>query len=149
MIVSAGSVLTGTVSLGAGWVEVVGDRVVDLGSGPSPRPVDLDLPGATVTPGFVDMHVHGGGGGAFPEATASAVASTVTLHRRHGTTAMMASLVSEHPATLPHQVTALADHVDVVVGDLVVGIADDVEIRGAGNGEQAHARTVGQPSDTA
>lgn len=112
MIVSAGSVLTGTASLGAGWVEVVGDRVVDLGSGPAPRPVDLDLPGATVAPGFVDMHVHGGGGGAFPEATASAVASTVTLHRRHGTTAMMASLVSEHPATLLHQVTALADHVE-------------------------------------
>ena len=112
MIISAGSLLTGTVSLGAGWVEVIGDRVVDLGSGPAPRPADLDLPDATITPGFVDMHVHGGGGGAFPEATASAVAASVGLHRRHGTTTMMASLVSAHPVELLHQVTELAEHVE-------------------------------------
>ncbi|KAB7745398.1 N-acetylglucosamine-6-phosphate deacetylase [Nostocoides sp. F2B08] len=117
MIIGAGSLLTGTASLGAGWVEVAGDRVVALGSGLAPGPVDLDLSSATITPGFVDMHVHGGGGGAFPEATASAVAAAVGLHRRHGTTAMMASLVSEHPATLLHQVTTLADHVES--GDLL------------------------------
>lgn len=112
MIVTAGSVLTGTASLGPGWVEVDGARVLALGSGPAPRPADLDLPDATITPGFVDMHVHGGGGGAFPEATASAVAASVGLHRRHGTTAMMASLVSAHPADLIHQVTVLAGHVE-------------------------------------
>ncbi|GAA1436487.1 N-acetylglucosamine-6-phosphate deacetylase [Mycobacterium cookii] len=111
MLLSAGTVLTGASMLGAGWVEIESGRVVGLGSGLAPRPVDLDLDEAVVAPGFVDMHVHGGGGGAFFEGTARAVEATVALHRRHGTTAMVASLVSAQPEDLARQVSLLADHV--------------------------------------
>ena len=48
-----------------GWLEVTGDRIVAAGRGPAPRPADLDLGDHTVVPGFVDIHCHGGGGGAF------------------------------------------------------------------------------------
>ena len=111
MLLTAGTVLTGGSSLGAGWVEIASGRVVGVGSGTPARPADLDLGGAIVAPGFVDMHVHGGGGGAFFEATDEAVAATLALHRRHGTTAMMASLVADQPEALVRQVSALADHV--------------------------------------
>ncbi|MEO5662077.1 MAG: N-acetylglucosamine-6-phosphate deacetylase [Nocardioides sp.] len=112
MLLSAGSVLTGTSSLGAGWVEIESGLVVGVGSGTPARPVDVDLADAVIAPGFVDMHVHGGGGAAFFEATDDAVAASLALHRRHGTTAMVASLVSDHQQTLLQQVGALAGHVE-------------------------------------
>lgn len=117
MILTAGTVLTGASSLGAGWVEIESGRIVGVGSGTPARPADLGLGEAVIIPGFVDMHVHGGGGGAFLEATDEAVAAALTLHRQHGTTAMMASLVSAHPGELLDQVRRLAEHVES--GDLL------------------------------
>ena len=117
MILTAGTVLTGASSLGAGWVEIASDRIVGVGSGTPARPADLDLGDAIVAPGFVDMHVHGGGGGAFFEATDESVDAALALHRRHGTTAMMASLVSDQPEALARQVSDLADRVEA--GDLL------------------------------
>lgn len=117
MIITAGAVLTGTSTLGPGWVEVDGGRIVALGSGASPRPADpargdMGLGDATLAPGFVDMHVHGGGGGSFPEATSAAVERSVAVHRLHGTTGMVASLVSARPDALLRQVRALAEEVE-------------------------------------
>jgi N-acetylglucosamine-6-phosphate deacetylase len=112
MILTAGTVLTGASSLGAGWVEVEAGGVTAVGAGFPPRPADLDLGEVVITPGFVDMHVHGGGGAAFFEATDAAVAASLALHRRHGTTTMMASLVSAHPAELLGQVRRLVEPVE-------------------------------------
>jgi N-acetylglucosamine-6-phosphate deacetylase len=117
VIITAGTVLTGASSLGAGWVELEAGRVVAAGSGAPARPADLDLGDAVITPGLVDMHVHGGGGGAFFEASDEAVAASLALHRRHGTTSTMASLVSDHHEVLLGQVRALAGHVER--GDLL------------------------------
>jgi N-acetylglucosamine-6-phosphate deacetylase len=117
MILTAATVLTGDHSHSPGWVEVDHGVVVGVGSGAPPGPADLALGDAVLTPGFVDMHVHGGGGGAFFEATDEAVTASVTLHRRFGTTSMIASLVSDHHDVLVAQVRALADHVEA--GELI------------------------------
>lgn len=61
-----------------------------------------------MVPGFVDTHVHGGGGSDFSAATTDGTAAAVELHRRHGTTTLIASLVSAAPAELLHQVEVLA-----------------------------------------
>lgn len=51
--------------------------------------------GALITPGFVDIHCHGGGGFAFPDNFKPEEIETATsTHQRGGTTAMLASLVS-------------------------------------------------------
>ncbi|MGW7587041.1 N-acetylglucosamine-6-phosphate deacetylase, partial [Kitasatospora sp. NPDC054768] len=42
---------------------VEGERIAGLGG--DPEPGDLDLTGYTVVPGFVDLHVHGGGGASY------------------------------------------------------------------------------------
>jgi len=76
----------------------------------------------TVVTGFVDMHVHGGGGGAFPADPSemeAATATAVDLHRRHGTTTMIASLVTAHAAELLAQVSAMAE---LVRSGVVAGI---------------------------
>ncbi|MFD1507453.1 amidohydrolase family protein, partial [Georgenia yuyongxinii] len=63
-----------------------------------------------VLPGLVDLHCHGGGGASFPDATsAEDVLRAVAEHRRHGTTTLVASLVTAAPATLRTLVGLLAD----------------------------------------
>jgi len=111
VIVRAGTVLTGREVLRPGWVETAGSVIVALGSGEPTRPADVDLTDtATVVPGFVDTHVHGGGGASFSGGPAQ-VAEAARLHRRHGTTTLLASLVTEAPADLLRQVAELADQV--------------------------------------
>jgi N-acetylglucosamine-6-phosphate deacetylase len=112
MLITAHRVVSGEQVLRPGWVEVDGGRVARLGRGPAPVPADLELGAATVVPGFVDTHVHGGGGGAFSSATPEATRSAVELHRRHGTTTMVASLVSAGRVDLRGQVEVLAGQVE-------------------------------------
>ncbi|MEO9325775.1 N-acetylglucosamine-6-phosphate deacetylase [Nocardioides sp. C4-1] len=112
MIVSAARVLTPARLLAPGWVHVHRDRVVDVGEGAPPRPPDVDLPDATLVPGFVDTHVHGGGGASFDEGTADAAATVVRAHQAHGTTSMVASLVTDTTDRLAGALGELALVVD-------------------------------------
>lgn len=111
-LITAAAVVTPTEVLRPGWVEVAGDRVVDVGSGAPDRPADAAYPEGTVLPGFVDIHVHGGGGASFTTADPDEVARAVAFHRHHGTTTMQSSLVSAAPEELLGQVSALVDLVD-------------------------------------
>lgn len=111
MMITADCLATGDELLRPGWIETADDLVVALGSGPPAQPVDLALGDVTVVPGFVDTHVHGGGGGAFPDATEEASRAAIELHRRHGTTTMIASLVSAQPGELLRQVGVLSEQV--------------------------------------
>lgn len=105
-----------------GWVRVEDDRVVAVGAGapddvpsdgPSDEPSDgpgdeqVDLGGVTLVPGFVDMHVHGAGGATFAE-DADAARVVAATHLAHGTTSLMASLVTDSMDRLEQQVRALA-----------------------------------------
>lgn len=117
MLLTAGAVLTGAELLRPGWIEVSDGAIVGVGAGVPERPADRDFSAATVVPGFVDTHVHGGGGGAFSDPGQTRTA--VDLHRRHGTTTLVASLVTEAPDDLLSQVGALAEQVNA---GLIAGI---------------------------
>ncbi len=95
--------------LDPGWIEVTGDRIAGVGAGPAPRTPDHDLSGQTVVPGFVDTHVHGGGGATFVAATPEDTARVADFHRSHGTTTTFASLISTTPDELCRQVPVLAE----------------------------------------
>lgn len=118
-LLAGGRVVTFDRVIDPGWLEVVGDRLAAVGVGPPPRPADVDLTGRTVVPGFVDLHVHGGGGSAFPPGDVEQAAAVVALHRRHGTTTTMASLVS---ATLPHLERAIVAYADLAADGLLAGV---------------------------
>jgi N-acetylglucosamine-6-phosphate deacetylase len=101
-----GMVLDGEIGR-PGWLATSGGRVVASGAGPPPGPVDRDFPDCTVVPGFVDMHVHGGGGASYTDA--AGIADTAAFHLGHGTTTTLASLVTASPADLIAGVRALAE----------------------------------------
>jgi N-acetylglucosamine-6-phosphate deacetylase len=73
-------------------VRIDGDRIAEV-SPATPRQ-RADLRAAWVVPGFVDLHVHGGGGHTFTTGDRDHARATAAFHRRHGTTTMLASLVT-------------------------------------------------------
>ncbi len=109
MLITADAVLTGAELLRPGWIEIAGTTITGIGAGSAGRPADREFGAATVVPGFVDTHVHGGGGGSFSDAAQTE--TVVALHRRHGTTTMLASLVTESPDDLLRQVFSLTEQV--------------------------------------
>lgn len=104
-ILRAARVFTGAVEFTPGDVTISQDRIVRVGPATrSPAPHLLDLGAVTLVPGFVDAHCHGAAG----VSVADDPDAVVSLHRAHGTTSLMASLVTEPLAVLHDQVAALA-----------------------------------------
>ena len=112
MLLTAGRVITPARIFAPGWVHVEGEQVSEVGPGEPPRPADLDLGAATVVPGFVDAHAHGGGGASFNTdaglGAAEAAATVIEAHLQHGTTTLMASLVTDTPDAMLRSVGELA-----------------------------------------
>ena len=123
MLLTADTIATGSELLRPGWIEVTQSAVVAVGGGDPPRTADRDLGARTVVPGFVDTHLHGGAGANFSAAVASETSTAVALHRRFGTTTMVASLVTAGPDELLRQVRGLAD-------DVRAGLIDGIHLEG-------------------
>jgi N-acetylglucosamine-6-phosphate deacetylase len=99
------------------WVLLDGATITATGTGEPPSADEtVDLAGAWLTPGFVDLHLHGGGGHAFDDGS-SAVRAGLAVHRAHGTTRSLVSLAAAPVERLETALAAIAD-----VGDpLVLG----------------------------
>lgn len=113
-----GRVVTPDRVLENGWVSVRDGRIAAVGEGAAPDGPTTDVGGSTIVPGFVDIHCHGGGGDAFTSSDPAKVRKAAAAHRRHGTTTLLASLVSRPVPELADQVSALAELVQegVVAG---------------------------------
>jgi len=60
----------------------------------APDATIIDAAGCYVAPGFIDLHVHGGGGHDFMDGTEEAFLAIARLHARHGATAMTPTTLS-------------------------------------------------------
>ncbi|SFK51793.1 N-acetylglucosamine-6-phosphate deacetylase [Cellulomonas sp. KH9] len=117
-----GDVVTPTAVLRDAVVRVVDgrvDRVEPASQVPAGQRPDAPAPGTLVLPGLVDLHCHGGGGAGFPDARGPQdVQRAAGEHLRHGTTTLVASLVTAPRAVLLERTALLADAADdgVVAG---------------------------------
>lgn len=104
----------GTVTEDA-WVRFEEGRVVARGSGHGWSPADdvVDAaavagPDAVLAPGFIDIHGHGGAGAAYDDGI-EAIRRGRDMHRTHGTTRAVISLVTATVDQLAAQVATIAD----------------------------------------
>jgi N-acetylglucosamine-6-phosphate deacetylase len=91
------------------WVHVDGDAIVSV----SPRQPSVDAPvvdleGAWLLPGMIDLHMHGGGGHSVATSR-DAMEGAVAFHRRHGTTATLVSLMTAPVDDLAEQLSWAAE----------------------------------------
>ncbi|WP_186377079.1 N-acetylglucosamine-6-phosphate deacetylase [Curtobacterium pusillum] len=120
-LVRAARVVDAAGSTADGWVLLSGDTISAVGSGPdtpAATSVDdvVDLGDAVLTPGFIDLHGHGGATEAYED---DSFAAALAAHRAHGTTRSVLSLVANPVSALE----ASLDRVRTVMADdpLVLG----------------------------
>ena len=63
---------------------------------------DIDAGGRYISPGFIDIHVHGGGGYDFTDGSLDAFQGIARLHAAHGTTAMTPTTLTCSQSELKH-----------------------------------------------
>ena len=74
-----------------GTVVVEGERITEVAEGniDVPGAIEIDAKGHYISPGFIDIHVHGGGGHDFMDGTVDAFLKIAETHARYGTTSML------------------------------------------------------------
>lgn len=121
------------------WVAFASARVLAAGVGDSWRGLTdrntavTDAGGKFLTPGFIDIHCHGGGGAAFDDG-AEAIRTGLAVHRAHGTTRSTLSLVTNTLPRLEQSLKVIAElaRVDpLVLGSHLEGPFLDEEFKGA------------------
>ncbi len=103
LVLPTGVVENGRLAFSGGTIEAIGGA---RAAG------DLDLTGYTVVPGFVDLHVHGGGGAAYTEGIAEEALTAARTHLEHGTTTTMASTVTGEIDEVCRQASVLSELVE-------------------------------------
>lgn len=102
------------------WMTVEAGVITATGSGAGfpATPDAIDLVGRWLVPGFIDLHGHGGGGHSF-DGSVDDIRSALAVHRGHGTTRSVISLVT---APLPELHASLGIIADLVADDpLILG----------------------------
>ncbi|HEX7904132.1 MAG TPA: N-acetylglucosamine-6-phosphate deacetylase [Chitinophagaceae bacterium] len=74
-----------------GSVLVIGDNIAGVSDGDieAEDALVIDAKGNYVAPGFIDIHVHGGGGHDFMDGTETAFLKIAEIHAQYGTTSMV------------------------------------------------------------
>ena len=109
-VLSGARVVTPAGVLDPGWVEIRDGRIAAVGGG-TPHEAGVDLGGGWLLPGFIDIHVHGGGGHDFT-ASRDEMAAGVAYHRGRGTTRTLISLVTASVEAMSAQLEWVVDLVD-------------------------------------
>lgn len=84
-------ITNGCVIIENGLIREVSEKNIDI-----PDAVEIDAKQQYVAPGFIDIHIHGGGGADFMDGTEEAFLTIAETHAQYGTTSMVpTTLTSE------------------------------------------------------
>jgi N-acetylglucosamine-6-phosphate deacetylase len=112
----AGRVFDGATVAENAAVIIEGPRilaVVSRDAVPANMPRDVLPDGAWLVPGFIDVQVNGGGDVLFnDEPTPEGIRAIAAAHRRFGTTALLPTLITDAPETMPKALAAVEAVID-------------------------------------
>ncbi len=88
-----------------------GEKIVRVASGDRvPKAVEvIDAGGGYISPGFVDIHVHGGNGADFMDGTVAAIRTACLAHARHGTTTIFPTTTTGSPEQISAMLAACSE----------------------------------------
>src|SRR3954466_6380030 len=113
-ILFRGNVILPTLLLPRGIVAVLNQRIVAVGSEDDVRrprgATVVDAHDGYVSPGFIDIHTHGGAGSDYMDGTPEAVRISNRAHARPGPT----TIFPPTPRGTPAQLAAMLDAADLV-----------------------------------
>jgi N-acetylglucosamine-6-phosphate deacetylase len=99
-----GKIITPYKIIQGGCILIAGDVIAEVSEQDieTENAIEINAEGKYVAPGFIDIHVHGGGGYDFMDATEDAFLNIAETHVQYGTTAML-------PTTLTNTKEALLE----------------------------------------
>src|SRR5215210_8020620 len=98
-----GKIITPDRILPHGTILIIGDTITAIAEGDIELDdaIEIDAKGNYISPGFIDIHVHGGGGHDFMDGSETAFLTIAETHAKYGTTAMLpTTLTSTHEQLL-------------------------------------------------
>ena len=112
--------------LPGGWLLEEQGKIVRYGSGAAPEAEEIvDCGGKYLSPGFIDVHCHGGGGGSFMSMDLQQHIKAMKMHLQHGVTALTPT-----PGTInPEEIRCLREikeEIDPAVYDEQCGMMEMV-----------------------
>jgi N-acetylglucosamine-6-phosphate deacetylase len=105
----------------AGEVAIEDGRIAAVSEGNGQHRDALDVGQQWLVPGYIDTHVHGGGGAQCNTADPDEIGSVASFHAEHGTTALLATTVAAPLAQLTDALGAIAHCVSTRRGATVLG----------------------------
>ena len=117
IILFRGNVILPTRLLPRGAVVVENEQIIAVGSEEDVQipnsATEVDAGDGYVSPGFIDIHTHGGAGSDYMDGTCDAVRTVNRAHARHGTTTIFPTTTTGSP----EQLAAMLDAVEEVARD--------------------------------
>ena len=84
----------------SGYIYFDEQQILQVTAQQLPFDKEIDATGLIVSPGFIDLHVHGAAGIDFSQATPEEMAKAIDCHLRHGTTTLLPTVTSVDRDTL-------------------------------------------------
>lgn len=102
--ITNGRILTPFRIIPNGTVFVTGNKITDIieGNADVAGAFEIDAQGQYISPGFIDIHVHGGGGSDFMDGTVEAFLKVAETHAHYGTTSMLPTTLTSETEELFH-----------------------------------------------
>jgi N-acetylglucosamine-6-phosphate deacetylase len=97
IITPEGIIKNGTLVITGTTITTISDEPISVDGA-----IEIDAQGYYVSPGFIDIHVHGGGGYDFMDGSELAFHKIAETHARYGTTSMVPTTLTSEKADLLH-----------------------------------------------
>ncbi|MEJ2745497.1 MAG: N-acetylglucosamine-6-phosphate deacetylase, partial [bacterium] len=115
LIGDSGIVSDGIVNISSGKIAFAGPRM----GAPDVKGKAIDAGGDYVSPGFIDLHVHGAAGGDFLDAGPGTVGKIASAHARYGTTSLLATLCTAPLESIKKGIACIREAIDAGSGNIL------------------------------